>query len=101
MIHEEKDYISNAKSDPKWKLDDGETKTENEEEIATRFKNFFVNKIEGLKEKIVFTNIFHFLVYIVSSFSSHLAPCYLNSGETISSLVQSIFEPGWAQDGCL
>ena len=63
MIHEEKDYISNAKSDPKWKLDDGETKTENEEEIATRFKNFFVNKIEGLKEKIVFTNIFHFLVY--------------------------------------
>ena len=33
--------ISKPKSETKWKLDDGICKTENEEEIAIRFNNFF------------------------------------------------------------
>ena len=44
--------VTKAKSEMKWKLDDGVKMTKNEEEVSPRFNNFFVNKIEGLKANI-------------------------------------------------
>ena len=45
--------INKPQSEMKWKLiNEDDVVTENEEEIATKFNEFFVNKIEVLKEKI-------------------------------------------------
>ena len=44
--------INKPNSETKCKLNDGVTETENEEEVATRFNQFFVNKVEGLKANI-------------------------------------------------
>ena len=41
--------INKPKTEEKWRIEDEDGITEVNEEIATKFNHFFINKIEGLK----------------------------------------------------